>query len=818
MDLLLQDVRYGLRRLASSPLFTAVAIVSLALGIGANTAIFSIVNAVLLRELPVSEPDRLVEIYTSDQDGLKYATTSYPDFDDLRAASNVFADVASYELFIAQAEIDGGNQLVMGEIVSGNYFDMLGLKSAIGRTFAPEEQTTPGASPVVVLGNAFWKRTFESDPGIVGRTIHIQRRPYTVIGVLPAEYHGMFPGLEADMYAPSMMVNQIMASTVDRLAARRNRGLFVKARLAPGISVEQSSAAVDVIAGRLASEYPESNEGREMSVLASSKVSIHPMVDRALVPVAGLLLAVVGLVLLIACANLASFLLARATDRRREIAVRLALGACRAQLVRQLLVESLFLSLLGGMAGVLIANWVVHLIVGFQPPLPVPIRLNLGIDSNVLLFTLGVSLVAGLAFGLVPGLQATKPDVSGTLRDEAGTVIGGRKRDRVRGVLVAGQVAVAMLLLVGAGLFLRSLGKAQKIDPGFYTGPAAIIWPQFDMSGFDETRGRAAQRELDEQLRALPGVAGVGMASRLPIGAAVQTRGITVDGVQPPPGIDQHHVDFTHVDGAYFDVFEVPIVAGRNFNASDVASGPAVAIVSETAARRFWPDAHAVGSIFFLDEARQSPVTVVGVAADTKVRTLGEAPRPYFYLNGDQQYIPSMMFVIRGPSNAAELVARSRTIALAIDPQLILLESKTMDEHLALMLYPPRMAAILLSVFGGLALLLATIGLYGTVSYAVARRTREVGVRSALGATRRDLVLLLTGGGMRLIGIGAMVGLVLAATLTWLISGFLYGIRSMDLATFAAVPAILGIVGFVASWVPARRASRIDPMIALRSD
>jgi putative ABC transport system permease protein len=818
MDLLLKDVRYGLRRLAASPLFTAVAIVSLALGIGANSAIFSIVNAVLLRELPVPEPDRLVDIYTSDRDGLKYATSSYPDFDDLRAASNVFTDIASYELFIGQAEVEGSNQMVMGEIVSGNYFDMLGVKPALGRTFAADERTTPGAAPVVVLGHAFWKQTFDSDPGVIGRVVRIQRRPFTVIGVLPAEYHGMFPGLEADMYASSMMVNQIMASTADRLVERGNRGLFLKARLAPGISVEQASAAVDAIAARLAREYPTTDEGLEMTVLASSSVSVHPMVDRALVPVAGLLLSVVGLVLLIACANLASFLLARATDRRREIAVRLALGASRAQLVRQLVIESVFLSLLGGIAGILVANWVIHLIVGFQPPLPIPIHVNLGIDSNVLLFTLVVSLVAGLAFGLVPGLQATKPDLSGTLRDEAGAVIGGRKRVGLRGILVAGQVAVSLLLLVSAGLFLRSLGKAQKIDAGFYTGPAAILWPQFEMSGFDEARGKAAQNQLAEQLRALPGVTGVAMASRLPLGVAIQTRGLTIDGVEPPPGLDQHHVDVTQVDAAYFDVLDVPIIAGRNFEAADLATSPTVAIISEAAARHFWPSGNAVGSTFYTDTERQRPVRIVGVAADTKVRTLGESPRPYFYLDADQQYIPSMMLVVRGSANAAELVAQARTVALDLDPQLILLDSKTMSEHLALMLYPPRMAAILLSVFGGLALLLATIGLYGTVSYAVARRTREVGVRSALGASRRDLVLLLTGGGMRLIGIGSLIGLVLAAALTWLISGFLYGIRSMDVVTFAAVPAILGLVGFLASWVPARRASRIDPMIALRSD
>ncbi len=434
-----------------------------------------------------------------------------------------------------------------------------------------------------------------------------------------------------------------------------------------------------------------------------------------------------------------------------------------------------------------------------------------------LAFTLGISVLAGIAFGLVPGLHATR-GLSGTLRDEAGAVIGGRRRVTLRGVLVSAQVALSLLLLVGSGLFLRSLDKARRIDPGFDTGPAAILWPQFEMSGIDEVRGRILQQQLAERLRVLPGVTGVAMAGKLPLGAAVQTRGINVDGVAPPPGLNAHHVDFVHVDGAYFDVMGVPIVSGRAFGDADTENTQPVAVVSETAARRFWPGRDAVGQTFWNGDTRESGVRVIGVARDTKVRTLGEQPRPYFYVSGRQEYLPSMMFVVRGTARAPELVAAAVAAAHELEPRLIILESKTMEQHLALMLYPPRMAALLLSIFGGLAPLLATIGLYGSVSYAVSRRTREVGIRAALGATRRDLVMMLTAGGLKLIVAGGAIGLALGAAAARLLARFLYGIGATDIVTFIAVPLLLGAVGFLASWLPARRAAGVDPLVALRAD
>lgn len=820
MDLLRQDVRYALRRLAGSVGFTTVAVLSLALGIGANTAIFSIVNAVLLRGLPVAEPDRMVEIYTSDDDGIVHATSSYPDYVDLRTATDVFEGVLGYELFLGQVERpDGTGTLILGELVSGNYFSLLGVAPAFGRAFLPAEDSVPLAHPVVVLGHEFWRTAFGSDPGVIGTAIRLNRRQYTVIGVAPPDYNGSFPALRADVFAPMMMIGHVLAGPIDRLNARGSRSMFVRAKLRDGVTAERAAAVVETIGQRLAAEYPETNDGRAMSLVASTDVAVHPAIDRALIPVAGLLLTVVGLVLLIACVNLASFLLARAADRRKEIAVRLALGASRAQLVRQLLIESILLALAGGTAGIFVAAWTIDLLETFQPPLPIPINIDLGIDNTVLLFTAAVSLLAGVAFGLVPGLQATRPDVAPVLRDESGAVASHRHGGRMRSALVIAQVAVSILLLVGSGLFLRSLRKAQQIETGFDTGPAAIVAPNYELSGLaDPTRARIVRDRILERVRAIPGITGVALAGRLPLGAAIQTRELNIDGITPPNGADALDIDFTSADSAYFTVMGVPIVAGRNFGPLDNEDAPEVVIISEAAARAWWPGQDAIGRMIWMGDDRTSPATVIGVARDTRVRTLGEAPRPYVYLNANHDALAFSNVVVRGSMPPGRMLEEVRRTMLDVEPQLVIMQAMTMEQHLALLLFPPRMAAFLLSVFGGLALILAAVGLYGLVSYTVARRTREVGVRMALGASSRDVLGLMTRSGLRLVLFGALVGLPLAAGLTSLIARFLYGVQPLDLIAFAAAPGLLILVGLFASWIPARRAARIEPLIALRSD
>ena len=551
-----------------------------------------------------------------------------------------------------------------------------------------------------------------------------------------------------------------------------------------------------------------------MTVLATNDVSVHPLVDRALVPVAGLLLTVVGLVLLIACANLASFLLARAADRQREIAVRLALGAQRWTLVRQLLTETTLLAVLGGAAGIVVAQWTISALLSFQPPIPIPLNLDISIDRTVLLFALGVSILAGVFFGLAPALQSTRPDVAPTLRDESHAT-SGPSRFTLRNFLVVVQVALSMVLLIGAGLFVRSLQKAQAIDLGFYSGPSAIVWPNLEMSRISEGEGRALQLELKERLSAIPGVTGVAMAGRVPLGANVQTNGILPEGAEPPFGQDQYDIDAVSVGDDYFEVLDIPLLQGRAFSSVDVEESEPVTIVSEAFARRFWPGENAIGKTV---ERGDRTLRVVGVARDTKVRTLGEEPRPYIYFSARQSYNPALSYVVRRGGNAAQLVSQSRTALRELRSDLLIFDAVTMEEHLALMLFAPRMAALLLSVFGGLALLLSAIGLYGLVSYAVSRRTREVGIRISLGADTGSVIRMVVGDGMRLVLVGSAIGVVISGAVTWLISNFLYGIGATDVATFVSIPALLVGVAFVAAYVPARRASRINPVEALRTE
>lgn len=816
MDILITDLRYAFRRLTRSPGFTAVAVLSLALGIGANSAIFSIVNALLLRGAPVEDVGSLVEVYTEDSNGYPYATSSYPDYADLRDGNEVFSDVIGYNTFIAQSEREDEIDLTMGELVSGNYFQALGVHASLGRTFLPEEDVTAGTHPVVVLGHAFWERAFGSDPAVLGRTIHLLQAPYTIVGVAPDGFNGMMPGIVPDMYVPLAMSDHVMrAFGQSRLERRGSRNLFLKARLLPGVTPDQAGEFLAAFSTALGEEYPDTNEGRTMSAIATSDVSIHPLVDKALVPAATLLLVVVGLVLLIACANLASFLLARGADRRKEIAVRLAMGAKRRVLVRQLLTETLLLSVIGGVGGIALANWTVALLMSFQPPIPIPINLDLSLDRTVLMYTMGVSVAAGLLFGLLPALQSTNPDVAPTLRDEAGATTGSRRRWSLRNGLVIGQVALSFVLLIGSGLFLRSLQKAQTIDPGFDTGAAAIVWPNLEMSLVQEEEGRILQQEMVARVAALPGVTGVAIVSRMPLGASIQTTGALPEGAEPPEGKDNIDIDHTNVDAAYFAVMGVPILSGRNFNSGDVPESEPVAIVSEAFVNTYWPGESGVGRTI---ESGGTTFRVVGVARDTKVRTLGESPRPFFYRNANQRYSPFAYFVVRGTLPSPQLLVQTRASIKEVLPDVVFMQAQTMKEHLSLMLYLPRMAALLLAVFGGLALTLSGIGLYGLVSYSVARRTREVGVRMSLGADRLQVVRMVVGGGMRLVAAGGLIGMLLAATVTWLLARFLYGIGSMDVATFVVIPVLLAGVALMAAYIPARRASRVNPVDALRSD
>jgi len=810
------DFKYAVRRLVRAPGFTAVAVLSLALGIGANTAMFSVVNAVLLRGLPVSDPSELVEVYTSDPDGYPYSTSSQLDYLDLRAGSEgIFSGVVATRTFVARLTGDGRNPLVMGELISWDYFEVLGAPMSLGRGFLPEEDAAPGTHPVVIMGHAEWTSRYGQDPRVLGTTVRLNQHSYTVVGVAHEDFTGSLQVLVSTYYLPLMMTDAVMGpDSGGQLERRGSRSMFVKARLAPGVSVEQANAALAALSTALADEFPASNENRVMSALPSGDVSLHPLVDRVMVPVAALLLGVVGLVLLIACANLATFLLARAEDRRKEIAVRLALGAGRWTLIRQLLLETTMLALMGGVAGLVLANWTVELMMAFQPPLPIPIDFDVSLDRRVLGFTLAISTLAGIAFGLAPALQATHPDVAPTLKDESGGA-GKPGKFNLRNMLVVTQVAFSFVLLIGAGLFVRSLQKAQAIDPGFDTGPAAMIWPDTDLSGnmTDEER-RTFNMAFEERLLADPGIDRVAMANRLPLGAGVQTRGYLLPGVPSETLDGDHDIDVATVSPSYFETMGVPMVRGEAVVAGEPDDDPMI-VVSEAFVRAYYPGEDLVGRS--IETAGGSPLRIVGVARDTKVRTLGEAPRPYIY-ELDGQGMGGTQFVVRGPGTSAELLAIARRVLREVDPNMAVIQGKTMSEHLSLMLFPPRMAALLLTVFGGLALLLSAIGIYGVVNYAVSRRTRELGIRMSLGASARDVIWMAVAGGMRLVIMGAGIGVVLAGGVTWAISGFLFGIGPTDVVTFVTIPVLLCGVALFAAWVPARRASSVDPVRALRAE
>lgn len=808
-----QDLRYAIRQMARKPGLTLFAVLSLALGIGANSSMFSLVNAILFRELPAARPQELVDVYSGHEGELQYATWSYPDFADVRQWNQVFAEFTAVNLTIATHDDGRRTELLFGEQVSGNFFRMYGIKPALGRDFLPEEDVTEGASPVVLLGHRFWQQRLGADPRIVGKTIKLNGQHLTIVGVAPEIFKGSFPGVSSDFWVP-MHVGAAL-SGIGSLDERGSRSLFAKARLAPGVSVEQAQAQMNALVGRLRAAYPKECEGLTVTLVPTRDVVLNPAIDGPIFGVAGLLMGIVGLVLLIACSNIANLLLVRAAERRREIAVRLALGASRGRLIRQLLTESVLLALLGGLAGLLIAIWTARLIVAFKPPLPIPLNLDVPLDWRVLTFTLGIALLTGILCGLAPALQSTRPGVVAALKDEEGGLIRRHRKLGLRNLLVVAQVATSALLLVGAGLFLRSLGNAQSIDPGFRLRNGVAVQLALELGGaYDEAQGRAFYDRLLERVRALPGVRSASLAEHLPLGLNIHVSSVEIEGRPKPGKGEELTVDRSGVVPGYFETLGIPLLAGRDFAATDGPAAARVAIINQTAARQFWPGEDAVGKRLRLGEGEW--MTVVGVAKDGKYRTLGEEPRPFVYPNSLQQYSAFMTLVVATDGNEQVMLDQVRRQLDALDPNVPIFNISTMSKHLSIMLFPARLGAALLAAFGTLGLLLAGIGLYGVVAASVARRTREVGIRMSLGARRSDVLALVVREGMVLTGIGLAIGLGLALLGAQLLRGLLYGIGTHDPVTFVAVAVVLGGIAFLANLVPAGRATQVEPVVALK--
>lgn len=821
---MIQDLRYGVRTLLKNPGFTLIAVITLSLGIGANTAIFSLTSALLLRSLPVPQPEQLVTVNRGE--GVSLGPLSYPDFVALRERNEVLSGLAaSYS-----AELSFGNgsrsEVARGELVSSDYFDVLRLQPVLGRGFLPEEEHTLGTHPVVVLSHGFWQSRFNGNPQIISQTITLNRQKYTIVGVAPAGFNGLAEMFPTDLWLPVTMLPQTSPALQASLSNRFEQLFAAIGRLKPGVSVEQAQTALETINRQLDLAEPppttrqrNANEDRSLKLEQPQGIGIPSMRRRARIA-ATLLFVVVSIVLLIACANVANLLLTRATARRKEIAVRLALGASRFRLVRQMLTESALLGLLGAGAGLLLAFWINRALMALKPPLPgaVGFNLDLQLDAPVLGFTLLLTLLVSLLFGLVPALAASRPDVVRALKDETGAASqrGQHGRFNLRNALVVMQLAVSLVLLIAAGLFIRSLQQMQKIDPGFQTENRLALSFNLEPEGYNEAKGREFARQLVERVRALPGVQAATMANFLPLGFLKLTESAVIDGrttstvnaVAQRVGLD------------YFRTIGTPLLRGRDFTPQDSANAPAVAIINETLARRFFPNEDPIGKRVRIGDpiSNAQPYEIVGIAKDTLITSIAEAPRAATYRPLAQQHSSRVTLVIHTTGNPQALLAAVRHEVQVLDENIPAQEIKTLDEFIALSFWPMQMGARLVGAFGLLGLLLACVGLYGVMSYAVAARTREIGVRMALGAERRDLLRLIVGQGLTLALLGTGAGLALAMAVTRVLRKFLFGIGATDPLTFLGVALLLTLVALLACWVPARSATRVDPLTALRHE
>jgi predicted permease len=833
METFWQDVRYGFRVLRASPGFAAVAVLSLALGIGANTSIFSVVNAALLRPLPVTQPDQLVFVFNGSRTN-PYSTSSYPDYVDYRDKNEVFSDFLTYSSITMSARADDQTDLISGSIVSGNFFEALGVRAALGRTFLPEEDATPNTHPVAVISHGMWERRFGGDTKIIGQQLTLNGHAFTIVGVAPRGFNGPEVLENNDIYVPTMMQALVRPPrggfsgdmNPDLLARRGARWMRMIGRLKPDVGIEQAQAAMSTIADGLAQAYPEDNRNTIATLFPVNKVD--PQAYTQLLSVAALLLAVVAIVLLIACANVANLLLARASARRKEIAIRLAMGASRSRLVRQLLTESLLLSLGGGVVGLLFALWTIDLLKSATPPDGIfSFTLDYKLDGRVLAFTFLLSLATGVIFGLAPALQASRPDLVPALKDEISAAAQGRRRLTLRSGLVVAQVALSLVLLIGAGLFLRSLNNAQSIDPGFNANKILDAQLNINLLRYTKGQGREFYRQVIEQIEALPGVESASLARVVPMSGAGRTSSFLIQGQQGPdnvsrsegtgPDVDNQYTVNTNVIGLkYFSTMGIPLLRGRDFTPQDNEGAPLAAIVNEAFARRYFDGEEALGKRLSFRGAQGPWAEIVGVARDIKYRTLGETPRPSVYVPLLQNHETGMALHVRTIGDPVSVAGAVRREVQALDQNLPVTNLQPMSAVLGSSLFAARMGAVLLAIFGLLALLLAAVGLYGVMSYTVARRTREIGIRMALGAQTGNVLRLVLKEGMVLVGGGVAVGLIVAAAVTRLLVSFLYGVSPLDAATFAAIPLVLALAALLATYLPARRAAKVDPMIALR--
>ncbi len=814
-----QDFRFGMRILAKSPRFTAIAVLSLTLGIGANTTIFTLAKAIFLQSVPVKDASRVVALYSTAQTTSgplqQYLGTPYPNAIDYREKTNVFSGVC----IVVPAEVDlnvsGNQEQLVGELVNANFFDVLGVTPVLGRGFLPEEDTSP--RPAVVLSYGLWNRQFGGDRNVLGRTIQLNEQDYTVVGVAPSNLQDVGTVGSADVWIPIAMHDQALTGFDKNFFSRRTYRLTeMFARLKPGVTLGQASAAVHALGLELEKEYPKENGGRNEMVVPINETVIPPGLHSTYARAGALMTGIVGLVLLIACANVANLLLSRATQRQREIAVRLALGASRGRLIRQLLTESLLMGLLAGTLGIFCAYWGKSFLISLLP-VDLVRHLDISLDGRVLLYTFGLALVATALFGLVPALQATRADNIAALKDRTGTPTGSARWYGLRGVLVMVQVALSLIALVGAGLFIHSLKNADRIDPGFEVRHEIVMFVRLGAEHYAQPQAEQFYRDVLTRLDSLPTVASASIADMVPI----YPLGDGVAGTTFPDGVDAsvpsngRLIPMVSVEPGYFSTAGMTLFRGRDFTDSDNARGAMVAVVNQAMADSFWPGQDPLGKhLHFLGMPWN--VAVVGVVNTVKFESVGEPSQPLVYMPLTQHYSPAVVLLVRTKGDPNKAIASVRSAVQPMIPSAPLLGVQTMEQALLNSLTVPRIGAQLLGAFGLLALALAAIGTYGVMSYSVSQRTQEIGIRMALGAQHGDVVRLMLETGMASVAAGLMLGLSLSVLLARSMESLLFGIGVFDAQSFCGAAGLLTLVALAACYLPARRAMRVDPMVALR--
>lgn len=819
-----QDLRYGLRMLWKSPGVSALIILCLAAGAGANLTIFGLVNAVLLRPARGVEGQHRLVLLGRTETGRGFDSSSYPNYLDIRSQNTVFLDVAAFHTTPISLGDMNFTERLTGAVVSGNYFDVLQAPMTRGRGFSQEEDQTRGAHPVVVLSRDLWERRFAADSALIGRTIQLNAHDVTVIGVAGKGFRGIETGEKVDLWLPIAMHGMAMPDSGNLLKGRDDNWLGLVARLKPGMHLEQAQSEMNVLATQLRQAYPKENQTKGIRV--SEPIGLTPEDRSEAIGFLAMVMTISSLVLLIACANAANLLLARAAARRREIAIRLSLGASRPRVIAQFLTESFLLSMAGCLAGVLLSLWTKDWLVNLFSQALTPEALDFSPDLRMAGFTLLLIIATTVLAGIAPAWHASRPDLAPKLKD-AGTASGAEKT-RLGQFFVVAQVALSLALLVSAGLLVRTLQRAYQINPGFETEKILTLSLDLKLQNYDEPRGREFYRRLTEIIAALPGVRNVSLGASRPLSWGAHSRTIFLPDQPVDPGARPPVIDINIVSPSFFQTMGVPLVAGRLFAIGDQGRSSGVVLVNETMARRYWPDENPIGKHFDIGELMgRKTVEVIGVTRDAKHRTLNEAPRPLIYLSFDQQYSAKMFLYVRAAANPLTLLGPIQNEIHRLDPHLPIFDVKTMRRHLDDSLWPQRALAALIGILGLLALTLAAAGLYAVVSYTVEQRTREIGVRVALGAQTYDVLRMILKQGIRLTLLGTVIGLAMAWALVRLIRAVVFttdhadpffGVSSTDFIAFALTPIGLAAIALFACYFPARRASRVDPMIALRCE